>query len=69
MDTDQYKAAEFAVNKVHDDASLINAPDDLKREEAVEWAGHYLRESKIEVRDWPVRFLLELVVGIVKGKL
>lgn len=58
------KAAEFAVNKSASDKQIDK--NSIKREEAVEWAGHFLREEKSQAKESEIRFMVELVVQLRK---
>ena len=64
-----------AVRKVHIDPSFHPTKDHaLKRNEAIEWTGHYLRDAglldpKIPWPTWEASFLVEWAVGELKGKL
>ena len=63
-------AVRYSVEKVSNDPSFHLTKDHFfKRREAEEWAGHYLRELGIPYSAWEINFLIELVVGMKKGRL
>ena len=63
-------AAKYAVEKVANDSSFHSTKDHfIKRKEAEEWAGHYLRDSGKLYSAWEVNFLIELIIGMRKERL
>ena len=63
-------AAKYAVEKVANDPSFHSTKDHfIKRKEAEEWAGHYLKDAGKLYSAWDVNFLIELIIGMRKGRL
>lgn len=69
IDSPKYKAAVYAVTKVGLDPILSKGRHEVKRAEALEWMGHWLKENNTNATEWEKRFLVELVVGIKAGYL
>jgi hypothetical protein len=64
-----YQAATYAVNKVGLDPILSKGRHEVKRAEALEWMGHWLKTYKFNATEWEKRFLMELAVGVKAGYL
>ncbi len=65
-----YEAASFAVTKTAADPSWHPTKDHgPKRAEAIEWAGHWLREHGQTAGAWELGFCIEYAVGQRKGLL
>lgn len=57
-----------AIRKTNADKGLQDASSDQKWTETVEWLGHFSNRNPMS-DSWKTRFLIELLVGIEKGKL
>jgi hypothetical protein len=63
-------AARRAVAKNEADPSFHPTKDHvLKRNEALQWAETYCREDNVPFNSWVAGFVIELEVGLTKGKL
>lgn len=64
-----FEAVMRAVRKQNADQALASALPEVKRAEALEWAQHYGGKKLARSDAWETRFLMELAVGLEKGKL
>ena len=70
MTTKSWRAALYAVDKIRKQPRLAVAGHDLQKDEAEEWSHTFNREMLGTKQDgWTVRFLIELAIGIEKGRL
>lgn len=58
-----------AIRKANSDPDIASADAETKYREALEWAVHYSSKKIARPDAWKTRFLLELIVGLEKGKL
>lgn len=70
MASPTWRAAEYAVAKIRPQAKLAAAGHHAQKEQATEWGLTYSREALGRKADtWELRFLIELLIGIEKGRL
>lgn len=58
------KACEYSTEKVSKDGAVTK--NHMKREEAYEWAFHYMREFGGSATESQVRFMIELIIQLNK---
>lgn len=69
MEGPLWDAAVKAVKKQESDPVLAGADVNIKRDEALQWVEHYAGKKLARRDAWLTRFVVELAVGFVKGKL